>query len=974
MEWLLILGLCAATYALWQKQTALQARIGELEHALDYFARLIRTGGAATATEEPPKAAEAPVVETPPVPGELGPRRAAVTLHSTVPRVTRKAVPDLAEPVETVEPLGPAEPERLRFSFDMEDIFGRRLPIWAGGITLAVAGVFLVRYSIEAGLLTPPVRVALSFLFGTVLLGGAEAAYRFEDRVGDDRVRQALAGAGLATLYAGFYLAGTQYGLIGQTFAFLGLAAVTALAILLSYRFGLPSAVLGLVGGFAAPALVGGEDANLPLLALYLALVTGGLTQTGNRQRRPWLGIAALAGGLGWGALLLASGDYGSADLIALGLYFVVLGTIVPALLDVEQFQQPIRLAAAGLASLQLAFLVDKGGYEPLTWGLYLLLGTAITYFGWRRPELRSACAMAATVGLVLLAIWPGPDPVTFAVVSAGLVALFAAVPLAHIARHDELRVDRWLAAAVPLVTGLVAAFSYDAFLTDTTRPWEGIACMALAVLPFAVAHLLWSRGASFDLACNLASGGLLAFVAAACLLPDAALPFIASGLALALAWLLRERAGGSRSLSAILWLGAFGTFLALVGTGEGFSEFEVLAKGAQSAAPLSLLRWVAALLPWAAIAVVGRGSAANGIAEAIAALLLFGALAQVLPPIALVWSVAAILVAIRWRMPARWFAAVALVACMMTWAIPPIGEWLGEGVRALWGDPMMLPFMPGLRAMFGFVLPLAIGFSITRVEDSRFIERVVPLFWAALPLGLLIAHTLFKQVFAIDSLPDFASRGLAERTVWEALLLALAWFAARGVGWLPASSTAAIALAGMALAHFAWFTGILHNPLWNDQAVGQVPFANLALGAYAVGIATLLSLRQWLPQLRRACDIAVMAVAALGAMTLLRQMFSGSMLADQPMGQAEDLLRSVIGIVLAIAFLLIGSRRNERVWRVGSLVLMIATVLKVFIFDTAGLGGLLRVASLVALGASLIGIGWFYSRQLRGAPQPDSA
>ena len=44
-------------------------------------------------------------------------------------------------------------------------------------------------------------RDMLSFLFGLTLLAGAEAAYRFEQRVRDPRVRQALAGAGLATLF-----------------------------------------------------------------------------------------------------------------------------------------------------------------------------------------------------------------------------------------------------------------------------------------------------------------------------------------------------------------------------------------------------------------------------------------------------------------------------------------------------------------------------------------------------------------------------------------------------------------------------------------------------------------------------------------------------------------------------------------------------------------------------------------------------
>src|SRR3546814_13546395 len=57
-----------------------------------------------------------------------------------------------------------ARPARPSFSF--EELFGRRLPIWAGGVTLAVAGVLLVKYSIDAGLLPPLVRVVLGLLFG----------------------------------------------------------------------------------------------------------------------------------------------------------------------------------------------------------------------------------------------------------------------------------------------------------------------------------------------------------------------------------------------------------------------------------------------------------------------------------------------------------------------------------------------------------------------------------------------------------------------------------------------------------------------------------------------------------------------------------------------------------------------------------------------------------------------------------------
>ena len=69
---------------------------------------------------------------------------------------------------------------------------------------------------------------------------------------------------------------------------------------------------------------------------------------------------------------------------------------------------------------------------------------------------------------------------------------------------------------------------------------------------------------------------------------------------------------------------------------------------------------------------------------------------------------------------------------------------------------------------------------------------------------------------------------------------------------------------------------------------------------------------------------------------------------------------------MLAVGFLWWGSQTGERSWRIGSLVLMLLAVAKVFIFDAAGLEGLARIASFMALGFSLIGIGWFYNRQLR--------
>lgn len=740
--------------------------------------------------------------------------------------------------------------------FDIEDVFGRLLPIWAGGVTLAVAGFFLVRWSIDAGLLTPGVRVLLAGLFGVALVVGAEVAYRWREKVADPRVAQALAGAGLATLYATFYLAGTTYGLIGPAFAFVGLAAVTGAAIALSFRFGLPSAVLALVGGFAAPALVGGDEANLPLLTLYLALVTAGLAITGRRQDRAWLAIASLAGGLGWGTLLIASGPSDTPDVAVLGAYLVLLGGIVPALAGGGMATHRwVRMAAAGLAALQLAALVQQGGFGGLEWGLYLLLGAALAWFGWRELAMREGNAVAAVVAVGLTAFWPTPASAMFAAVAFGIAALFAGVPLAQLARGHGRLLDVGQASGVAL--GL-AATSHMHFSESATGGPEPILALGLA-----------------GLAC------------------------VAAGAA----WLSRRTEGD--------------------------------------------VRW-----GWAA--------------QAVAVLVAYDALAQVASDAWLAWVAAIVAVAVAWRSRSLVGALAMLVAIAAAWASSPIAIWLEATLTGLVGTPILAAALPTVTETGKLLLPLGVaaaGWFVLARPASVFGARTV----AAIALTTLTiaAHVAYRHAFAGVAGGDFAATGVIERAVWEALLLGGAWIAhARG------STRAAVILALASLAHFAWFAIGLHNPLWAHQLVGTLPLANALVPAYAAGIAALVLLRRWLPAepsyLRWAIDAATMIVIALFSMSQLRQAFAGSWLGSVPVSPTEDLLRSLMGILLAIGFLLWGTRTGSRTWRIGSLAAMVVAVLKVFLVDAAGLEGLARIASFMALGFSLIGIGWFYNRQLR--------
>ena len=107
------------------------------------------------------------------------------------------------------------------------------------------------------------------------------------------------------------------------------------------------------------------------------------------------------------------------------------------------------------------------------------------------------------------------------------------------------------------------------------------------------------------------------------------------------------------------------------------------------------------------------------------------------------------------------------------------------------------------------------------------------------------------------------------------------------------------------------------------------------------------------------------MLLIFLFAFSELRQLFHGSILTVYGVTDWEDIFRSIVAISLAVGFLMWGILRGLRDWRIASLVLMIVAVAKVFLFDASGLDGLLRIGSFVALGLSLIGIGWLYSRYL---------
>ena len=310
----------------------------------------------------------------------------------------------------------------------------------------------------------------------------------------------------------------------------------------------------------------------------------------------------------------------------------------------------------------------------------------------------------------------------------------------------------------------------------------------------------------------------------------------------------------------------------------------------------------------------------------------------------------------------------VTLSAIAALWALEPLAVWLLAAAVSLIGEPVLMTSLPALRDVLQRLLVPA-GLILAALWQLRAamqppVRRIVAA--VAAVLALIGLHVLYKQLFHISDAAAFIQAGLAERTLWEALLVLGAIIAAR----MGARRDLALIPLLAAFAHNLVYTLLIHNPLWSEQAVGTLPIVNLLMPSFGLVVAAPLLVAQIQPELAgtwaRVMRLAQIVVLLLFAYASLCQLFHGTILTAPGVTSVENILRSVLAVGLAIGMLVWGIRKGQREWRIASLVLMLAAVGKVFLFDASGLEGLLRIASFLALGFSLIGLGWLYSRYLK--------
>jgi uncharacterized membrane protein len=114
----------------------------------------------------------------------------------------------------------------------------------------------------------------------------------------------------------------------------------------------------------------------------------------------------------------------------------------------------------------------------------------------------------------------------------------------------------------------------------------------------------------------------------------------------------------------------------------------------------------------------------------------------------------------------------------------------------------------------------------------------------------------------------------------------------------------------------------------------------------------------------RVAAAIAAVTLALFYLTLEVRRLFHGPVLAGVT-GDAEQYTYSTVWLAFGIVLLAIGFVLRSQPARFLALGVIILTIAKVFLFDTANIAGIYRALSVIGLGVVLLGIGWLYQRVL---------
>ncbi|MCR6498812.1 DUF2339 domain-containing protein [Shinella sp. CPCC 101442] len=816
-------------------------------------------------------------------------------------------------------------PATPRESF--ESRIGARWAVWVGGIALALGGIFMVKYSIEAGLLSPAVRLSLAAAFGLVLMASGEFVRRRTQPLIANAFQNAmipgvLTAAGAITLFAVTYVSYEFYGYVGPATAFVLLAAVSFLTIGLSLLHGQALAGLGLLASMLTPALVATEEPSA--WGLFGFLTVAWLATFAAARIRRWQVVPALANaGIAlWTVLYLSQAS--NVDVIPALVALLVLaaghGLIWPGSLTADDMPPPatatpadaldrlfappaVAVSLTGALAVTFPALVLAGNVPALAYADYafVLVVLALAVLGALRvwaiyPAIFSA--VGAIVGVVTMIGLPKHGLID-GFGSLALPALDGVIPAPPMA---DGAISVPVLGQVPINLLLVLAVAYAAVgLAGIRLRMAGSSAFAALwsllapAVPFAIlaASFLNFGNLSFD-----PKHGLLAVLLG--------LVFFAAAEAFS-----RERTE-ENDLFIPQWALAGGGFaflvLALHALTDGLVTTLGLALlGTAAVFATRLRRWP--VLPWlmagAAAVVAGR----------------------------LGWEPTVVGAANLSKTPVfnQLLAGYGIPAALLALCAFELRRWPGERIRNL------------LQALASLFLLLTAAILVRHGMNGGVLDSSVP------TLGEQATYTLLViGASAIMMSLDLKSPSPIFR------------YGSMVVGGLSVLSVLS-----------AHFIGL--NPYFTGELLGKWPVLDLLLVGYLLpgiaygGLALYARGRRPMPYV---IMLALSSVALVFAWVTLcvRRYWHGEGIADwKGFLQPETYTYSVVWLLLGVLLLVVGSKFDSKSIRLASAGLVLIAVVKVFLIDMANLEGILRALSFIGLGAVLIGIGLFYQKILSG-------
>jgi uncharacterized membrane protein len=327
--WLLFLALplfllvgAALGIRAWVVTRQLREQVSQLQHQLKALMQQDSHPSSSTSQPDQEKrpasaaqtAAPIPPVQEPPADANWG----IITSTSAA-----SAAPSSSRPT----PDRPPSQSQAGLVRRLTDSLKENWMIWLGGICVGLAGVFMVHYSIEQGLMGPETRVILSMIAGVGLHGLAEWLRR---KRGQNDVFAALAGGASIILYAALFAAFKLLESISPGLIFAGMALVSFATLALALRHGPVLAALGMLGGYLVPILVSTGSGQIELALVYISILTLFSLWLLAYVERLWLWAGVIIGSLGWWGLSLATTPAdGVRSLYLLGLAYLFLA--VPA-------------------------------------------------------------------------------------------------------------------------------------------------------------------------------------------------------------------------------------------------------------------------------------------------------------------------------------------------------------------------------------------------------------------------------------------------------------------------------------------------------------------------------------------------------------------------------------------------------------------------------------------------------------------